>query len=310
MAAGLWCSYPIHGAYTLVANRGLARDMVESWCFPAANPGPRALVRRLLPAPLIMNHTTLGAAGALLAFSAATTACSTATTATSAPRLGSPATSTAALPCRVTGSPVVLATRVFVPRGVEVLARHAHFEVRFAAAAFRCLAVAWPSASRAREDVSCPPTSVDADVTAASAMEATFGSGSRVASALPLLGVSMRESSQRQREGQVALVERPVGASLGGPDGGEVTELVPVGSNRFLRLSIEGGLESHQLGAQVFASSGEAVGPVFDVSPQDASVIGRPSAAIEPGGAGWVTYIASTGDEFGVFATPISCATR
>jgi hypothetical protein len=39
-------------------------------------------------------------------------------------------------------------------------------------------------------------------------------------------------------------------------------------------------------------------------------VIGRASAAIEPGGAGLVTYIASTGDEFGVFATPISCATR
>ena len=84
-----------------------------------------------------------------------------------------------------------------------------------------------------------------------------------------------------------------------------LTGLVPVGSERFLRLSIEGGLESHQLHAQVFASSGEAVGPMLDVSPQTASVIGRASAAIEPGGAGLVTYIASTGDDFGVFARSI-----
>jgi hypothetical protein len=154
----------------------------------------------------------------------------------------------------------MLATRVFAPRGVEVLERHAGFEVRVATAESRCFVFDWPSASGARQDMPCPPTSVNADVTAANATEA-FAPGSNVANALPFLGVSILERPRLPREAELTIVEHPLGASPGRSLGGEVTGLVPVGSERFLRLSIEGGLESHQLDAQVFASSGEAWGP-------------------------------------------------
>ena len=75
-----------------------------------------------------MNHSTLGGAAAILAFSFATTACSTAPT-TPLPRLATAAVGdSSSSPCRVTGRPVVLAKRVFAPGGVEVLVRDAGFD--------------------------------------------------------------------------------------------------------------------------------------------------------------------------------------
>jgi hypothetical protein len=264
--------------------------------------------------PLIMtNHAIPGGAAALLAFSIATTGCSAVTTAASAPRLRSPVARNASLPCRVTGGPVVLAKRVFVPRGVETRAHDGTFEVRFAAAKSRCFSVDWPRASEDPRTVSCPLPllpRVDAEVTATHDTNMMFASGSNVADGRSVFGVTMLQPSRSLREGREAIGELPLRASRRASDGSEATGLVPIGGESFLRLSVDGDIESHQLRAQVFASSGEALGPALDLSPQGASVIGRASVAIEPNGDGLVTYIASADDEFEVLGTPISCATR
>jgi hypothetical protein len=270
---------------------------------------------------IMTNRAIPGGTAAILAFSVASTACSTVTTAASAPRPPSPVMRGAPLSCRVTGGPVVMARQVFVPSGVETLAHEGGFEVRFAAARSRCASVDWPWAPEDPREVPCPLLpGVDADVTAKDDTKTTLASGSNVAGheegGVPpadgrsVLGVTMSHQWRSLCEGREAFVECPLRASRRGWDGSEATEVVPIGGERFLRLSVDGGVESHQLRAQVFASSGEAVGPSLDLSPQGGSVIGRASVAIAPDGDGLVTYIASTDDGFDVLGTPISCATR
>jgi hypothetical protein len=85
-------------------------------------------------------------------------------------------------------------------------------------------------------------------------------------------------------------------------------ELAPIGQDRFLLAWVEGNAESHQLRAQSVVGWGDPLGPSMVLSPEDASVIGRPSIVVAPTGYGLVTYLASIDGEFDVLATPIACA--
>jgi hypothetical protein len=93
--------------------------------------------------------------------------------------------------------------------------------------------------------------------------------------------------------------------------GGETNPaLVPIAGERFLLTWVDGDIESHQLHAQVVAGWGTPVGAAIDLSPGDASVIGRPSAAVSADGHGIVAFLASNGHGFDVLATPVACVSK
>ena len=85
-------------------------------------------------------------------------------------------------------------------------------------------------------------------------------------------------------------------------------QLAPLGHDRFLVAWVDGNSESHQVRAQSVVGWGDPLGPSMVLSPEDASVIGRPSVAVAPTGYGIVTYVASIEGEFDVLATPVACA--
>jgi hypothetical protein len=109
-------------------------------------------------------------------------------------------------------------------------------------------------------------------------------------------------------EGSRHVVQRTFHAPEAGAEGETAPELAPIGHDRFLLAWVEGDVESHQLRAQSVVGWGDPLGAAMDLSPAEASVIGRPSLVVAPTGEGLVTYVASMDGEFDVLATPIACA--
>jgi hypothetical protein len=254
------------------------------------------------------NQSILGGTAAILAFSI-TTACSTATT-TGAPRVVPFATTTDASssPCRVTGRPIVVATRVFVPRGVEARVHEGGFEVRFAMTARRCLGVDMGSARDDVREAPCPVLSGASNAIAE--VETANTSRTDVAADRSLLGIAVTTSPARGSEAGGAPGRGALQVLLGGVVDPGTPDRAAIGGGRFLRLSVEGGYERHQLRAQVFADRGDAMGSSFDISPPEGSVIGHASAIFDANGEGLVAYLASTDVELDVLATPVACTMR
>jgi hypothetical protein len=197
---------------------------------------------------------------------------------------------------------VVVARHAFVPSGVEARVQNGEFKIRFATVSAGCVAVDWPLRSENdRQPVimaDCPTRDDDVGVTAE--MPRTPFEGARAPAILP------------HRDGKTTPSSPLLRMSTGGSSEDDAADEAPVGSAGLLRLLVSDSYESHQLRAQAVAASGKRMGPVFDVSPSQVSVIGRPSAAFELNGKGLVTYLASANDSFGfdVFGTPVSCAAR
>jgi CoA binding domain len=253
-----------------------------------------------------MNAIT---SAALLAVSLGSAACSASAT---APRAPSGAAAPAA--CHVTGAPRVLARRVFVPRGVDVREQDGGFAVRFAAASSRCVVVDWPSGAQDPASVACsaPGARTAARTTSADetmlAWESHDGEEPHIT-----LGIVAYDAPRAffgvGIAGNRHVVERTFQApGAEGPGGETAPELASIGHDRFLLAWVDGDVESHQLRAQSVIGWGDPLGPAMLLSPEEASVIGRPSVVVTPAGDGLVTYIASIYDEFDVLATPIACA--
>jgi hypothetical protein len=222
--------------------------------------------------------------------------------------------STGAAPCHATGSPKVLARRVFVPGGVEASVQDGGFSVRFATAASRCVAVDWVSASEGPRPASCPAASARTMVRTDSSDETMLAWESHDAEESHItLGVVTYDAPHAffgvGIEGKKHIVERTFyapGASRG--TGETAPELAPIGHDRFLLAWVDGNVESKELRAQSVVGWGDSLGPAMVLSPADASVIGRPSVVVAPSGYGLVTYMASIDGEFDAMATPIACA--
>ena len=75
---------------------------------------------------------------------------------------------------------------------------------------------------------------------------------------------------------------------------------------RFLIVWTEGPVSSHQVRAQVLAADGAPTGEAFAVSAEGVNA-GQGQAAVLPDGHGVVAFLASTGKNFDVRATPILC---
>lgn len=250
--------------------------------------------------------STLAAA----ALSFASVACSSAMA--EAPR--SPAAPVGAAPCHATGKARVVARKVFVPGGVETRAQDGRFSVRFATAASRCVAVAWPSDVEHPKPASCP-TPGARTATRENASDETMLAWESHDALEPrvTLGVVTYDTPQAlfgvAIEGKRKVVERTFFAPGASRDAGQMApDLAPIGHDRFLLAWVDGNVESHQLRAQSVVGWGDPLGAPMVLSPSDVSVIGRPSVAVEPGGYGLVTYVASIDGEFDVLATPIACA--
>jgi hypothetical protein len=215
--------------------------------------------------------------------------------------------------CRVTSPAKVLARRVFVPGGVEASAQDGGFSVRFAAAASRCVAVDWPSASERQQPASCPTRGARTATRENSAEETMLAWESHDAKEPHItLGVVTYDAPHAffgvGIEGRRHVVERTFHAPAADRGNGEaMPEIAPIGHDRFLLAWVEGDVESHRLRAQSVVGWGDPLGAAVDLSPAEVSVIGRPSLVVAPTGDGLVTYVASMNGEFDVFATPIAC---
>ncbi|HXN31144.1 MAG TPA: hypothetical protein VN894_04755 [Polyangiaceae bacterium] len=193
--------------------------------------------------------------------------------------------------------------------------RDAHFDIRFATAKSQCLVMQWPSTSNEPHDAACPDANTSVTTSAASGSETmlAYESVTRSASRL-VLGIVTYDMPHADfgfaSAGREQVVERPFRGPRGAGVGSQASpDLVPIGGQRFLLVWVEGGVEGHQVRAQSVAGWGDSVGPAIDLSTPDVSVIGRPTAAVAPNGDGLVAYIASAGEEFDLFGTPISCST-
>jgi hypothetical protein len=216
--------------------------------------------------------------------------------------------------CHATGKVKVLARRVFVPAGVEATAQDGGFSVRYAAAASRCVAVDWDSSSERPRSASCPTPGPRTATRENAADETMFAWESHDEPEPHItLGVVTYDAPHSffgvGIEGKKRIVERTFFAPGSSRDSGQMApELAPIGHDRFLLAWVEGNVESHQLRAQSVVGWGDPLGAPMVLSPEDASVIGRPSVVVAPTGHGLVTYVASIDGEFDVLATPIACA--
>jgi hypothetical protein len=252
---------------------------------------------------------------AIAAVSLASAGCSSGVSTLAAPH--APAASTGAAACHVAGRPRVLARKVFVPAGVEAVAKDGGVTVRYATGASRCLSVAWGAAGEDPQAASCPDrearTAVREDPSDETmlAWESHDEPQPRIKLGVvtydtptSLLGdrVGLQQSSTR-------LAVRTFFVPSSRREGGQMAPaLTPIGHDRFLLAWVEGNAESHELRAQSVVGWGDALGPSMVLSPNDASVIGRPSVVVAPSGYGLVTYVASVDGEFDVFGTPVACA--
>lgn len=194
--------------------------------------------------------------------------------------------------------------------------RGAHFDIRFATAKSQCLVTQWPSTPNEPHDAACHHANTSATASAVSGSETMLASASVIRNASRLvLGIVTYDMPHADfglaSAGREQVVERPFRAPRGTDVGSQTSpELVPIGGERFLLVWVEGGVEGHQLRAQSVIGWGDSAGPAIDLSTADVSVIGRPSAAVASNGDGMVAYIASAGEEFDLFGTPIACSTR
>jgi hypothetical protein len=225
-----------------------------------------------------------------------------------------PGAVTGAAACHATSRANVLARRVFVPGSVEASEQHGSFSVRFATAASRCVAVEWPSPFEGPRPASCPLPGAHTTARADSSDETMLAWESHDTERPHItLGVVTYDAPHAffgvGIEGKRNVVERTFyapGASLG--HGEMAPELTPIGQDRFLLAWVEGNVEGNKLRAQSVVGWGDPLGPSMVLSPEDASVIGRPSVVVSATGNGLVTYLASIDGEFDVLATPIACA--
>jgi hypothetical protein len=204
---------------------------------------------------------------------------------------------------------------VFVPKGVEASEQDGNFSVRFATAASRCVAIDLPSVSDDPHPASCPAPGAHTTARADAADETMLAWESRDDEEPHIkLGVVTYDAPHAffgvGIEGKRSVVERTFHAPGESRAGEMAPELAPIGHDRFLLAWVEGNVESHQLRAQSVVGWGDAVGPSMVLSPNDASVIGRPSMVVATTGRGLVTYLASMDGEVDVLATPIACATN
>jgi hypothetical protein len=241
--------------------------------------------------------------------SLASVACS----ANAAPPLA-PSAATGPAVCRVAGATRVLARRVFVPGGVEASEQNGAFSVQFAAASSRCAAVDWGAGSETARSVECPAPDERAVVRRSDPDETMLAWESHESEEPHItLGVVTYDAPLAFAgfgiDGRRHLVERGFRAPAATRGSGETAPvLAPIGHDRFLLAWVQGDVESHRLRAQSVVGWGDPLGPALVLSPEDASVVGRPSLVIAPTGDGLATYIASVDDEFDVLATPVACA--
>ena len=267
----------------------------------------------LSPASSLRKLGLLAQAGAVVALSIASAACSSVSAPTPPVAPAAPV-STAAAVCHATSAAKVLARRVFVPRGVEATAQDGAFSVRFAPDSSHCIAVDWPSAAQRIESGSCPHPGTDTATRASSGGETMLAWESRDAAGPHIdLGVVTYDAPRSffgfAMQGDRRVVERAFRAPAANAGVGEAAPaLAPIGHDRFLLAWVAGDSESHQLRAQSVVGWGDPLGPAMVLSPSEASVIGRPSVVVAPTGYGLVTYLASIEGEFDVLATPVSCA--
>jgi hypothetical protein len=282
----------------------------DSHSIAARRPGSPRIGARPRPARLAQ-------AGALVALSLASAACSVvgATPAAATSVTATRAAATDAPMCRATSEAKVLARRVFVPGGVEVATQDGSISVRFASDPSHCAAVDWPSGAQRAQSGTCRASAATA-ARASRADEAMLAWESRDAAdphgaqsvdaddaPRALLGFGLARDRR--------VDDRPLQWPSASAAGGETArQLAPIGDDRFLLAWVDGDSESHQLRARPVAGRGDALGASFVLSPAQASVIGRPSVVVEPTGYGIVTYLASIEGEFDVLATPIVCTTR
>jgi hypothetical protein len=113
--------------------------------------------------------------------------------------------------------------------------------------------------------------------------------------------------SQRAKIGEAPEAARafnPPAGGLGAPFMSPgVTSL---GGGRFLVVWTEGAVSSHQVRAQTIDAKGAPQGDALVISAEGANA-GQGQAAIGTDGRGIVAYLASSGKNFEVVATPISC---
>jgi hypothetical protein len=256
--------------------------------------------------------TRIASTIAVAALSVASAACSEGASPVGAARV--PAAYAGAAACHASGRSKVLATKVFVPAGVEASAQDGDFSVRFATAASRCVAVGWPPASVNPQPASCPMAGARTEARANESDETMLAWEAHDELAPHVqLGVVTYDAPHSffgvGIAGKKKLVERTFFAPGSSGDAGQMaTALAPIGHDRFLLAWVDGSVESHELRAESVVGWGDPLGPSMVLSPKDASVIGRPSVVVAPTGYGLVTYLASIDGEFNVLATPIACA--
>jgi hypothetical protein len=204
-----------------------------------------------------------------------------------------------------------------VPAGVEARLDGGQATVLFARRKASCaVARALPTSGRSATDDPAGECPGDArDVSATSEGETILARESRPVGEAPhiVLGVVVHDvpsllGFSAGRPDRV--VERAFAPPQPSPDGEKNPGLAPLPGERFLLLWVDGDSEGRSLRAQPVAGWGTPVGPAFDLSPTDVSVIGRPSAAVGPDGRGVVAFLASSGSDFDVLATPIACEGR
>jgi hypothetical protein len=224
-----------------------------------------------------------------------------------------------AVSCHLAGPLQTVASGVYVPAGVEASVEGEQVSIRFARRKGRCESVhalaVWSHFASDEGSAECP--SQHRDVVATSEGETLLAKESRDDAGSPRIDLSVvvhdvpsllfgfvgRDRSR--------VVERAFEPPEGGRVGGQRSPgLVSLPGERFLLMWVEGDSYGRQLRAQPVAGWGAAAGPVFDVSPPDASVIGAASAAMAKDGRGEVAFLASRGNGFDVLAAPIACVVR
>ncbi len=223
-------------------------------------------------------------------------------------------------PCHVAGPSQIVASKVFVPAGVEATLEGGQMTVRFAHRKSRCVASRVLDGSgeplAAESPAECPSKAPDVVATSEGetiiAREAAWGDARQPHVEL---GVVVYDAPRRflgfSAEAPRQLVERIFEAPRETRFGGESSPgLAPIAGERFLLTWVDENPDGHGLHAQAVAGWGEAVGPALDLSPVDVSVIGRASAVVGPDGRGVVAFLASSEGRFDVRATPIACESR
>ena len=232
---------------------------------------------------------------------------------------GSAGVNAPAASCHLAGPVQTVASRVYVPAGVEASVEDEQVSIRFARRSGRCeSAHAFAVGSHFVSDegpAECP--NQHRGVVATSEGETLLAKESLDDAGSPRIDLSVVVHHvpsllfgfvERDR-GRV--VERAFEPPEAGRVGGQRSPgLVPLPGERFLLMWVDGDAYGRQLRAQPVAGWGAAAGPVFDVSPPDASVIGAPSAAMARDGRGEVAFLASRGNGFDVLAAPIACVVR